>query len=814
MSKSQKEKQPEKKNFTKLIFWFWGLFVGGCLFVTGFFYALAMGWIWELPSFEELENPKSNLATEIITSDQKILGKYYSENRTNIEYGHIPKYLVDGLVTTEDERFYNHSGIDLKGLIRAVFYLGQNGGASTITQQLAKQLYHEPAITLLQRLKQKLIEWVIAAQLERQYTKEEIITMYLNKFDFINHAVGVESASNVYFGMHADSLKIHQAALLVGMCNNPSYYNPLRFEERAKTRRNIVFGQMKRNGIISEQEKDSLQQLPLDLNFTSADHKDGVAPYFREILRSELSKLFSEKDKDGNYVLAKANGDRYDIYRDGLKVYTTIDMRMQKYAEWAVQKHIGGELQPTFDRLNKNKRNAPFSNSITDKQAQSILNRAKKRSPRYLVLTGRQCANCGRRGSYVSKEVVDGKPMWVCSASDCHHQSPVVHKDSIDALFDTPVDMKVFTWKGEVDTTMSPMDSIRYYKKFLQSGLMSMDPKTGEIKAWVGGINYKYFNYDHVKQGKRQVGSTFKPFVYALAIEAGYSPCYEVPNILYTFKKGEWGLLKDWTPKNSDGEYGYNVTLKYGLGNSMNTITAWVMKQFGPPAVIEYARRMGITSKLDTVPSLVLGVADISLYEMVGANATFANKGIWQEPIFITRIEDKNGTVIKEFRPKTNEAMSEENAYVMLSLMKGVVDGVRGKHDGKKIGTGIRLRYDSDKREYDGIKYPIAGKTGTTQNNSDGWFMGITPDLVTGVWVGADDRSVHFSRTYYGQGANTALPIWGYYMKKVYADPSIKISTGDFEAPLEPLSVELDCDKYSSSGGFDDGGGNVPIFDQ
>ena len=810
MSEKAKKEPKKKRSFTKFILWFWGLFVLVSLLVTVFFYSLSMGWIWKLPSFEELENPKSNLATEIISSDKKVLGKFYQENRTKVDFEDLPKPLVTALVSTEDERFYKHNGIDIRGLLRAVFYLGTKGGASTITQQLAKQLFHEPASSTLGRLKQKLMEWVIAAKLERQYTKDEIIAMYFNKFDFINHAVGIESAANVYFGKSARDLEMHEAALLVGMCKNPSLYNPLRFEERAEFRRNTVFGQMERNEVISSQEADSLTKLELGLNFTSADHRQGIAPYFREVLRAELKRLFNEKDENGNYLITKADGETYDIYRDGLRVYTTIDKRMQEYAEYAVQKHLGEELQPTFDRLNSGKRNPPFSNDLTDKQAAGIINRAKKRSPRYQILTGSQCANCGRRGDYVSKEVVDGEAKWVCSASDCGHIAHIVPEDSINYIFEQPAEMKVFTWDGEKDTTMSPLDSIQYYKGFLQAGLMSMDPKSGEIKAWVGGIDYNYFNYDHVKQGKRQVGSTFKPFVYALAIEAGYSPCYEVPNIVYTFKEGEYGLLKDWTPKNSSGDYGYNVSLKYGLANSMNTITAWVMKQFGPPAVIEYARRMGIKSNLDTVPSLALGVADISLYEMVGANATFANKGIWQEPIFITRIEDKNGTVIKEFRPETYEAMSEKNAYVMLNLMKGVVDGVRGDHDGKRTGTGVRLRYDSEKRDYDGIRYPMAGKTGTTQNNSDGWFMGITPDLVTGVWVGADDRSVRFSRTYYGQGANTALPIYGYYMKKVYADSTLNISTEDFEKPKEPLDIILDCSEYksSNSGGFDDDSGN------
>ncbi len=791
---------PSPSNKRKIILFFWAFFGVGLIVVTLFFYSLSMGWIWELPSFEELENPKSNLATEVITADNQLIGKYYSENRTHINFNQIPKEMVQALVATEDERFYDHSGIDIRGLARAIAYMGTKGGASTITQQLAKLLFHEPSSSTIGRIKQKLMEWVIAAKLERQYTKEEILTMYLNKFDFINNAVGIESAAQVYFGKPANELEIHESALLVGMCKNPAYFNPRRFEERSINRRNTVFGQMQRNKIISPAECDSLKTLPLDLEYTSAGHRDGLAPYFREVLRAELRKLFTEKDEEGNYLLSHPDGTPFDIYRDGLKIYTTLDARMQRYAENAVKTHLGNELQSDFNRRNTNKRNPPFSNDLTDKQAERIVNQAKRRSPRYLILTGKQCANCGRRGDFVAEQKVDGKSMWVCTASDCGHQQHKVPVDSIAILFNTPTPMNVFSWGGEIDTVMTPLDSIKYYKGFLQAGLMSMDPKTGEVKAWVGGIDYDYFAYDHVRQSRRQVGSTFKPFVYALAIEAGYSPCYEVPNILYSFKKGEWGLLRDWTPKNSDGEYGFNVSLKYGLANSMNTITAYVMKKFGPPAVIEYARRMGITSPLDTVPSLALGVADISLYEMVGANATFANKGIWQKPIFITRIEDKNGMVIKEFRPITKEAMSEENAYAMLNLMKGVVDGVRGGPEQKKTGTGIRLRYNSPKRDYDDIRYPIAGKTGTTQNNSDGWFMGVTPDLVTGVWVGADDRSVRFNSTYYGQGANTALPIWGYYMKQVWADSTIDVSKEDFEKPNKPLTIQLDCSKSSQSG--------------
>ncbi len=767
---TEKKKPQEKRSYTKYVVVFWTVYALGAFAATGYFYGLSQNWFWELPSFEELESPNTYLATEIITADNELLGKYFRENRTNVRFENLPPHLVQALIATEDERFYDHSGIDIRGTLRALVYLGSKGGASTITQQLAKLLFHEPASGIVERIGQKTMEWVIAAQLERQYTKDEIITMYLNKFDFVNNAVGVESASQVYFNTTTDSLNLEQSAMLVGMAKNPALFNPNRRPDTTKHRRNVVFGQMKRNGFISQEVFDSLTVVELGLDFQRVDHTRGKAPYFREVLRQELKQLFSAKDASGNYILAKPDGTPYSIYNDGLKVYVTLDSKLQDYAEFAVHQHLSTELQEDFFRdLRKNK-NPPFSNDLTKEQGDRIIDRAMRLTGRYR--------------SYKSRNL---------------------SSDSIDYYFNTPVEMKVFSYNGEIDTVMSPRDSIRYHKSFLQAGLMSMDPKTGEVKAWVGGINHRYFAYDHVKQGSRQVGSTFKPFVYALAIENGLSPCKEVPNIPVTFKKGTWNLLGDWTPKNADTTYnGSMVTLQFGLANSYNNITAWVMKQYGPPAVIDYAKRMGISSNLDTVPSLALGVADISLYEMVGANATFANKGIYKRPVYISRIEDKNGAVIKEFIPETREAMSEENAYAMLQLMKGVTMGSRGP-DGRKRGTGIRLHLD---RPYGNIPWDreIAGKTGTTQNNSDGWFMGITPDLVTGVWVGADDRSVHFRTTYYGQGANTALPIWGYYMNKVYADSTIGISTEDFEKPNK-MTIQLDCDVSSSSGtniNFDD----------
>jgi penicillin-binding protein 1A len=761
------DKSNKKPSYLGYVIVFWVIYAGISGVLTGYFYALSEDWLFKLPSFEELENPKSNLATEIYTSDNKLLGKYFRENRTNVHFENIPEHTWKALIATEDERFFEHSGIDIRGTFRAVVYLGSKGGASTITQQLAKLLFHEPAQNIAERIGQKTLEWVIATKLERQYTKEEIITMYLNKFDFVNNAVGIESAAQVYFNSTTDSLNLLQSAMLVGMAKNPALFNPVRRPDTTLTRRNVVLSQMIRSKFITQLEFDSLKTVPLELNFKRVDHTQGSAPYFREVLRNELRNLFAQKDAKGNLIYSKADGSPYSIYSDGLRVYTTLDSRMQEYAEYAVNQHLGGELQKDFWNDISKYKNPPFSNNLNENQINGIIQRSIKLSDRYR----------------------DYKAINMPS-------------DSIEWHFKQPIEMSIFSWQGEIDTVMSPLDSIFYHKSFLHAGLMSMDPRTGEVKAWVGGINHKFFAYDHVKQGARQVGSTFKPFVYALAIENGLSPCKEVPNIPVTFKKGTMNLLQDWTPKNSGKEHvGEMVTLKYGLANSYNNITAWVMKQYGPAAVISYARRMGITSNLDTVPSLCLGVADITLFEMVGANSTFASKGIYKKPIFISRIEDKNGAVIIEFQSEMSEAMSEENAYAMIELMKGVTMGAKGP-DGKRTGTGVRLHSN---RPYANIPWDraVAGKTGTTQNNSDGWFMGITPDLVTGVWVGAEDRGVHFRTTYFGQGANTALPIWGYYMNKVWADNSLDVSTRDFEKP-ETVKVEFNCDLYKKANAGND----------
>ncbi len=753
-----------------------------------------------LPDTVALANPKTNLATEVISSDGFVLGKFFLENRTNVEFEELSPYLINGLVATEDERFYDHAGIDVKGTARAGIYLGSRGGASTITQQLSKMLFTEAPANGLERVFQKFQEWIIAVRLERQYTKNEIITMYLNKFDWVNNAVGIKSACTVYFDKSPDSLNITEAAMLVGMAKNPALFNPLRRPDTTMHRRNVVLAQMVRNGYLNDEEFDSLSVLPLGLNYQIVDHQEGLAPYFREVLRGELRSMFTEKDDDGNYKYAKANGEPYNIYRDGLRVFTTIDTRLQKYGEEALRQHLGNDLQNQFFKDVSKYRNAPFSNDISSSDIQSIKNSAMIRTPRYQTMSGKECPNCKRRIN-IQKETIDGREMYQCKSEDCNETWRVVPQDSIAILFaQQKVPMRVFTWQGERDTLMSPMDSIIYYKSFLRAGLVSIDPKTGFVKAWVGGNNFKYFKYDQVKQGKRQVGSTFKPFVYATAIREGYSPCYEVPKVPTTFHRGTFNLLQDYTPHDPDRDYGYMVSLKWGLANSVNTVTAWVMKQFGPEAIIKLARDLGIESPIEPVVSQCFGVADLSLLEITSANATFANAGVHIKPVYVLRIEDKNGNMIFQTQPQTKEALDERTAYTMLSLMEGTIDGVYNKHSGKTTGTAMRLKMDLPSRGYDGFDrgLKIAGKTGTTQNQSDGWFVGLTPDLVTGVWVGAEDRAVHFRSLQLGMGTNTALPIWGYFMHAAYDDPELNISKSPFEKP-EGISVELNCTEYKRS---------------
>ena len=753
-TKAKKKKGSNKKSSNKGIkvyaITFWTLILIGVLTVFGIFYGASSGYFGELPTFEEIENPKTNMASEIISSDGKIIGKYYDENRSPVEFEELSNHLVDALISTEDERFREHSGIDFRSLGRAIYKMGKGGGGSTITQQLAKMLFTGTASrSTFDRIIQKIKEWVIAIRLEEQYTKDEIITMYFNKFDFNYLAVGINSASKIYFNTTPKDLTIEQAAMLVGMAKNPSLFNPIRRKEKTKNRRNVVLNQMVRNNVFPASDLDSLKALPLELNFKPESHTEGLATYFREYLRSYLKKWVKDEK---NF---KPDGTKYNIYKDGLKIYTTIDSRMQKMAEESVDAHMTN-LQNVFFKLQKNNKTAPFS-GITNEQIDRIMKTAMRRTDRYRKMKNR------------------GMSM-----------------ESIVSAFNTPRKMKVYSWKGAIDTTFTPMDSLRYYKSFFETGLMSMNPQTGHIKAWVGGINYKYFKYDHVKQGRRQVGSTFKPFVYASAVgQKNYSPCYEVPNTLVTFEKEKFGLSSDWTPRNSGDKYGGMLSLKEGLAKSVNTVTAYLMKQIGPKPVVKLAKEMGITTHIPAVPSISLGTPDISLYEMVGAYGSFANQGIYTKPTTVLRIEDSNGVVIEEFMPETREVMSAETAYVMLSMMQGVT----------KFGTGVRLRTSAAKYRYNSVtgypykfKNPIAGKTGTSQNHSDGWFMGVVPNLVTGVWVGHEDRAAHFRSITYGQGATTSLPIWGVYMNKVYSNPDLEVSKGEFEIPITGIKMNLDCE--------------------
>ncbi|TBW27790.1 penicillin-binding protein 1A [Gramella sp. KN1008] len=753
---SKKSKKPAHSN-RKYIVGFWTLFGIGLLVAIFVFLLAGWGAFGKMPTFEELENPETNLATEIFSSDGKTLGKYYSENRTPIKYEDLPEHLVQALVATEDERFYQHAGIDAKGTVRAAVYLGTRGGASTITQQLAKLLFTEDVSSNpFARVLQKVKEWIIATRLERQYTKEEIITMYFNKYDFVYQAVGIRSASKIYFDKEAKDLNIQESAVLVGMLKNAALYNPVRRPEMVKARRNQVFEQMARNGYISETEMDSLQQLPMKIEFTPEGHDEGMATYFRAYLQGFMKEWIEENPKP--------DGSEYSLYRDGLKIYTSIDSKMQAYAEKAVQKHIA-HIQKEFDRQNENNPTAPFRD-IDNAEKESIIESAMKRSERW------------------RKMKAQGKS-----------------EEEIRKSFTEKTDMRIFSWNGTIDTTMTPRDSILYYKSFLQAGMMSMVPQTGEVKAWVGGTNFKHFKYDHVKQGRRQVGSTFKPFVYATAIDQlKFSPCDTLPKTRFTIEAGKHGNQNDWSPKNAgNSDYEGMVSLKSALAQSINTVTARLIDKTGPQPVIDLVGKLGIeTDNIPAVPSIALGVADLSLFEMVSAFSTFANQGVYVKPVIVNRIEDKNGTVLYQHVPETRDVLSKEAAYVTVNLLEGVT----------QYGSGVRLRgtWAEGRQDYEravtgypyDFKNPIAGKTGTTQNQSDGWFIGMVPDLATGVWVGAEDRSVHFPTITYGQGATMALPIWGMYMKDVYGDDELKVSQEPFERP-ENLSIEVNCENYRSS---------------
>ncbi|MEP1489112.1 MAG: transglycosylase domain-containing protein [Algibacter sp.] len=771
MAKAKKE-TTAVQDFSKYIRWFWILFLGG-LFSVGLMFLLA-GWglFGEIPDHTQLENLKSNLATEIVSVDGETLGKFYfNDNRTPVKYGELPQHLVDALIATEDARYIDHAGIDARGTLRAAVFAGSKGGASTISQQLAKLFFTKKASgNIVKRVIQKVKEWVIATRLERQYTKEEILTQYFNKYDFLNNADGIRSASRIYFGKEPRELSLKESAMLVGMFKNAALYNPRRRPELVKKRRNVVLAQMYKYEYITEKVKDSLQKTELDLNYSPESHREGMATYFREYLRSFM--------KDWVKKNPKPDGTKYNINSDGLKVYTTIDSRMQKHAEDAVQQHMP-RLQKEFFVQNTPERNptAPFLD-LTTGAIDTLMRRSIKKSERW------------RHMKYDLK----------------------IDDDIIKKSFYKPTQMSVFTWKdgkpSEIDTIMKPIDSMRYYKSFLRTGMMSMNPQTGHVKAWVGGVNYRHFQYDMVKQGKRQVGSTFKPFIYTTAIDQLHlSPCDELSDTPFCIEANKFGNPKEWCPRNSggDNDYGGVRTLKNALANSVNTITARLMDKVGPEPVVELAKKLGIESEIPAVPSIALGTADISVYEMVGAYSTFANKGVYTKPVMVTSIEDKNGTILYQFSPETRDVLSEETAYVAVKLMEGVTEP--GSSGGRLRTVGADA-YRKDYRKimtgypYE-LKNPIAGKTGTTQNQSDGWFMGLVPNLVTGVWVGAEDRAAHFKSITYGQGGAMALPIWGVYMKSCYADKDLEISKEEFQEPVN-LSINVDCSKVKEDTTIDD----------
>ena len=730
----------------------WTLLILVVLGAATAFYAIDQGWIGYMPPIEDLQNPINRYATQVYSSDGKLLGtwNYNRENRVLVDYTKLSPALVQALVATEDVRFYEHSGIDFYALARAVIkrgIMGQKsaGGGSTITQQLAKQLYSEHAKTTMERVLQKPIEWVIAVKLERNYTKDEIITMYLNYFDFLHNAVGIKTASNTYFSKEPKDLTVNEAATLIGLCKNPSYYNPVRNPDRSRERRNVVLGQMVKAGSLSQADYDKYSAEPIQLHFHVSDHKDGIATYFRDFLRRYMMAKKPEKMLYASWNMVKyhidsinwetdplygwcnknkkKNGEPYSIYTDGLRVHTTIDSRMQKYAELAVQKHVANYLQPAFDKANLKKPNAPFSKDLSVAQVKNILMRSVRQCERYRVL----------------KEN---------NASDAE----------IQKSFRTPTRMSIFTYHGEVDTTMTPIDSIKYYKSFLRTGFMSICPQNGHVKAYVGGLNFSHFAYDMAMEGRRQVGSTIKPLLYSLAMENGFSPCDEAPNVQQTYMVAG----KPWTPRNSGrARYGQMVTLKWGLQQSNNWISAYLMSKLNPQAFVDLLRQYGINNpEIHPSMALCLGPCEITVGEMASAYTAFVNHGIRASHMFVTRIEDGEGNLIAQFQPRMNEVISEESANKMLYMLKAVVDG----------GTAGRLRHKYD------MKGEIGGKTGTTNNNSDAWFVGVTPSLVSVCWVGGDDRDIHFDSMDMGQGATMALPVFAYFMQQVYADPQLGIN--------------------------------------
>ena len=750
---AKKKKGIKPLSFKKPIRLLWVIFLSGMVGIFLLFGGAALGWYGPMPDLQQLENPNTNLASQIISSDGVTLGKYYfNDNRTPITFEELPSNMVNALIATEDERFYDHAGIDWKGTLRAFAYLGKRGGASTITQQLARQIFvGVRSRNKIKTVLQKAQEWVIAIQLEQRYTKKEILAMYLNKYDFGYQADGVQSAAKIFFNKTPQNLSIEESATLVGMLKNSSLYNPIRRSEMVRVRRNTVFQQMVRNELITNEEMDSLSALPLEITYTPESHREGLATYFRAYLKEFMDVWISANPKP--------DGTKHNLYRDGLRIFTTIDSRMQSLGEEAVNQHMKN-LQREFSKQNTRRANptAPFLD-LRSGEIDTLMLRTAYRSERWrkMKLAG-------------------------------------FEEEEIKKVFKVKVPMRVFSWKGERDTIMSPMDSIRYYKYFLRAAMMSMEPQSGHVKAWVGGFNYKHFQYDQVKQGRRQIGSTFKPFLYATAIDQlKLSPCDSLPDALYCIEPMKHGNIDAWCPKNSGDKYGRTRTLKNALANSVNTVSARLMDLVGPRPVINLARKMGITSDIPAVPSIALGTPDISLFEMVGAYSTFANQGIYVKPVMVTRIEDKNGRALYEVVPETQDVLSQEVAYVTVNLMQGVTQG----------GSGTRLRHAGlEKTNYvyenvvTGYPYlfenPIAGKTGTTQNQSDGWFMGMVPNLATGVWVGGEDRSIHFKDIAFGQGATIALPIWGSYMKSLYNLPELGVSQEDFIVP-ENLSIAVDC---------------------
>lgn len=761
--KTENEKTKTDKAFKqKFAAWFWGIIGAGLLTIVLVFWMITKGWLGYLPPLDELQNPKNKFATEIISSDMQLLGRYYrNENRVSVEYTDISPNMINALIATEDVRFYDHTGVDLKSLFRAVIMLGKAGGGSTLTQQLAKQLWSPRANNIFERALQKPIEWVIATKLERLYSKEEILTMYLNQFDFLYNAVGIKSAAQVYFSTTPSELNLEQAAMLVGMCKNPALYNPRRRPESALNRRNTVLNQMCKYDYITEQVCDSLKTLPIELKYQSVDHKQGLAPYFREYLRQILTAQEPKKSNYSEWNMlqyeidlrqwkenplygfcnknTKPDGTPYDLYHDGLRIYTTIDARMQQYAEEAVSEHMQA-LQKSFFREKRNKSYAPFSQDLTPEDIEGIMNRSMRQTDRYRALK--------KQG---------------------------LNDNDIKQVFNTPVNMRVFSYNGLIDTTMTPLDSIRWNKHFLRCGFMSMDSHSGAVKAYVGGPNFAHFQYDMVTTGRRQVGSTIKPYLFTLAMDEGMWPCDSTVNDSITLIDAN-GVA--WTPRDDHhANQGEMVTLNWGLEKSSNWITAYLMSLFTPEQLVRMMRSFGIEGQLDPVVSLCLGPCEVSVREMVDAYTTFPNKGIRVDPLFVTRIEDNNGNVLATFTPKTYEIISETTSYKMIHMLRNVMDH----------GTGVRARF-----RY-GLKAPMGGKTGTSQNHSDGWFVGFTPSLVSGVWVGGEDRSIHFDNMSAGQGANMALPIWAIYMQKVYEDEELGYSVEEqFDVP-EWFDPEAGC---------------------